>query len=133
MHFTGAGGTRGGIGRFFFLLVMMIAGGYLFLNSIHVTHSFGFGTSMLNFGGFSMTGGMVLIPFMFGVGMVFYHARSALGWGLIAASLIMLFVGVIASIQFRFIHTTAFDLLIILTLFLGGIGLFLSSLRPFEK
>lgn len=133
MHFSGAGGTRGGVGRFFLGLVMMIAGGYLFLNSIHVTHSFGFGTSMLNIGGFSMTGGMVLIPFMFGVGMVFYNARSSLGWGLIAASLIMLFVGVIASIQFRFVHSTAFDLLIILTLFIGGIGLFLSSLRPIEK
>jgi len=36
----GAGGTRGGIGRFFVGLVMMVAGGYLFFNAISVTQQF---------------------------------------------------------------------------------------------
>lgn len=45
MAFKGAGGTSGGIGKFIIGLTMLIAGGYLFLNSIHVSSIFrlGFG------------------------------------------------------------------------------------------
>ena len=42
----GAGGTEGGVGRFFLGLIMMIGGGYLFLNNIHVTTGFGSGYAL---------------------------------------------------------------------------------------
>lgn len=129
MSFQGAGGTEGGIGRFLIGLVMIIAGGYLFLQSIVVTNHFGFGYSLYSFGGFNLTSGMVLVPFIFGVGIIFYNAKNPIGWLLAAGALIMLGFGVISSIGFRFRHMSAFDLIVILVLFIGGIGLFLSSLR----
>ena len=95
MGFSGAGGSDGGIGRFFIGLLMMIGGGYLFLNSIRVTHHFGLGHSLYSFGGFSLTTGMVLILLVFGIGIIFYNARNVLGWGLTVASLVMLGFGVI--------------------------------------
>jgi len=125
----GAGGSEGGVGRFFLGLIMMIGGGYLLLNSIHVTHAFHLGYAIHSFGGFSLTSGMVLVPFMFGVGLIFYNSRNYLGWALAVGSLVMLVFGVIASIQFRFRAMSAFDLLVILILLVGGTGLFLSSLR----
>ena len=76
-----------------------------------------------------LTTGMVLVPFIFGVGMVFYNAKSIIGWGLAAASLVFLVFGVISSISFKLRHMSAFDFLMILTLAVGGIGLILSSLR----
>lgn len=132
MNFSGAGGTSGGIGRFLLGLVMMIAGGYLFLNSIHVDNHFGMGTRLFGIGGFNMTSGMVLIPFIFGIGLIFYNSKNVLGWGLAISSLIMLTFGVISSIYFRFDRMTAFDLLMIIALFSGGVGLFVSSLRNLE-
>lgn len=132
MGFSGAGGSNGGTGRFFLGLIMMIGGGYLFLNSIHVGNSFGMGSIMFGMGGVNMTGGMVLVPFIFGVAMIFYNSENWLGWILVGASLVMLTFGVIASIHFHFQRMTAFTLLMILALLLGGIGLFLSSLRNFE-
>ena len=132
MTFSGAGGSRGGIGRFFIGLAMIVAGGYLFLNSIQVTHNFGLGRTLYSFGGFSMTTGMVLVPLIFGVGMIFYNAKNIIGWFLAAASLIMLAFGIISSIQFRFQSMSAFDLIVILVLLVGGIGLFLSSLREYR-
>jgi hypothetical protein len=132
MGLSGAGGTSGGIGRFFIGLIMVIAGGYLFFNSIYVTHNFGFGTSLFALGGFHLTSGLVLIPFIFGIGLVFFNSKNYLGWALVIITLIMLLFGVISSIHFRFRHMTAFELLLILGLFIGGIGLFLSSLRKFE-
>ncbi len=131
----GAGGSSGGIGHFFIGLVMMIAGGYLFLNNIHVGHNFarGFSTPLFHIGALGVTSGYVLFPFIFGVGMVFYNSRNFLGWLLTFGSLIMLGAGVIASVQFRFVRMTAFELIMILILLIGGLGMFLRSLRNFSK
>lgn len=129
MAIKGAGGTEGGIGRFFIGLVMMIGGGYLFLNSIQVTHQFHLGYRFYSIGNFPITSGMVLIPFIFGIGMIFYNSKNYLGWILAISSIVMLMFGVIASINFRFRHMSAFELMMILVLMIGGLGLFLSSLR----
>ncbi|GLQ35195.1 hypothetical protein GCM10007939_14780 [Amylibacter marinus] len=129
MNIKGAGGSDGGVGGFFIGLTMMIAGGYLFLRAITVTTHFGLGRGLYSLGTFEITSGMVLIPFIFGVGMIFFNSKNWLGWGLAGASLIMLVFGVIASIDFRFARMSAFDLLMIIVLLVGGIGLFLRSLR----
>lgn len=132
MAIKGAGGSNGGIGRFFIGLVMFIAGGYLFLNSIHVSSSYQLGWRLghafSSFAGFG-TSGYVLLPFLFGIGFVFYNSKNPIGWILTGASLVMLIVGVITSLNFRMVHLSAFMLLSILVLMIGGIGLFLSSLR----
>jgi hypothetical protein len=125
----GAGGTEGGIGRFFIGLTMMVAGGYLFLHNIHVSVGFGLGYMFFSVWGVGITSGMVLVPFIFGVGMIFYNGRNILGWGLTVASLVMLSFGVIAQTHLQLQSMTAFDLLTILVLLVGGIGLFLSSLH----
>lgn len=125
----GAGGTDGGVGRFFIGLIMMIAGGYLFLHNIQVSVGFGFGYRMFDLWGVGITSGIVLVPFLFGVGMIFYNSSNVLGWLLAVASLVMLAFGVISQTHFHLRNMTAFELLTILVLLVGGIGLFLSSLR----
>lgn len=129
----GAGGTNGGAGQFFLGLIMMCGGFYMLLNSISVTSNFGVGMRLYGFsafgGNFSITSGMVMIPFMFGVGFIFYNAKNIIGWILAVGSLVALIFGVIASIRFTFHHMSAFDLIVILVLSVGGIGLFLRSLR----
>ena len=74
----GAGGTEGGIGQFFIGLLMMCTGGYMFLESIVVKSGFAMSRSlyrmpMYGIEQFNVTGGMILIPFIFGVGFIFYH------------------------------------------------------------
>jgi hypothetical protein len=70
----GAGGTKGGIGQFFLGLAMFVAGGYLLLSSIIVTNDFSLGYGLFHIGTFSVTSGIILIPFMIGVGMIFYNS-----------------------------------------------------------
>jgi hypothetical protein len=128
---NGAGGTSGGTGKFLLGLMMMCGGFYLLLNGIAVTSNFGFGTRLFGYGSsFGMTSGMVMIPLMIGVGMVFYNAKNLLGWLLALGSLTALIVGVISSVQFNLRSMTAFELIVILVLAIGGLGLFLASLRP---
>ena len=129
----GAGGSDGGAGTFLIGLIMMIGGGYLLLNGIVVRPTFGFGSRVFGIGGFPITTGMVLIPFMFGVGMIFYNARNWIGWILAVGALVALVFGVLANMTLQLARMSAFDLIVILVLLVGGIGLFLRSLRSFTN
>ncbi len=125
----GAGGSTGGFGQFFIGFFMFCGGIYMLLNSITFYANHGFGTRMFGFGGVSITSGMIMIPFMFGVGMIFYNAKNLFGWLLAAGSLTALIFGVISSIQFQMRPMSAFDLAVILILTVGGLGIFLRSLK----
>ncbi|WP_434926943.1 hypothetical protein [Shewanella sp. HL-SH2] len=129
----GAGGTSGGIGSFFIGLIMMSGGFYMLLKAIKITSSFGLSQSLYNVSGMNLTSGMIMIPFMFGVGLMFYNAKNIFGWILTFGSLVGLIFGVISSINFRFSHMSAFDLIVILVLSVGGLGIFLRSLKTIEK
>jgi hypothetical protein len=129
----GAGGTSGGVGQFFIGFIMLCGGLYLLLNSIIVTSNFGFGMRMYGFGQFGVTSGMIMIPFMIGTGIIFYDGKNPIGWLLSIGSLTALIFGVISSIHFSFRHMSAFDLITILVLFVGGLGLFLRSLKTIDE
>jgi hypothetical protein len=132
----GAGGTGGGVGQFLLGFAMMCGGFYMLLNAIVVTSNFGFGYPVYGYSAFggmhAITSGMIMIPFLFGVGIIFYNSKNLIGWGLAVGSLVALIFGVIASVNFQFRSMSVFDLIVILVLSFGGLGLFLRSLRDAE-
>ena len=133
----GAGGTSGGFSHFIIGIIMMCGGFYMLLNSITVTSSFGMGVRLYGFsamgGNYNITSGMIMIPFMFGVGLIFYNSKNILGWVLSIGSITGLIFGVISSIRFTFKTMTSFDLIVILVLAMGGLGLFLRSLKALDE
>ncbi|RHW76359.1 hypothetical protein [Colwellia sp. RSH04] len=133
----GAGGTSGGLGQFFIGLIMMCGGFYMLLNAITVTSSFGMGMRLYGFsamgGSYNVTSGMIMIPFIFGIGLIFYNSKNILGWILSLGSITALIFGVISSIRFSFRTMTSFDLIVILVLAIGGLGLFLRSLKALDE
>ncbi|WP_448554118.1 hypothetical protein [Thalassotalea montiporae] len=133
----GAGGTSGGLGQFFIGLIMMCGGFYMLLNAITVSSSFGMGMRLYSFSAmgsnYSVTSGMIMIPFMFGVGLIFYNGRNILGWILAIGSITGLIFGVISSLRFSFRTMSSFDLIVILVLAVGGLGLFLRSLKALDE
>ncbi len=137
MIMKGAGGTSGGFGQFFIGLIMMCGGFYMLLNAITVSSSFGMGMRLYGFsamgGSYNITSGMILIPFMFGVGLIFYNSKNILGWILSIGSVAALIFGVISSLRFSFRTMSSFDLIVILVLAIGGIGLFLRSLKALDE
>ena len=128
----GAGGTSGGTLSFFLGLLMASAGGYLLLDNTIVSSNWGLGASLYRIGyggGWNVTGGALLIPFMFGVGWIFYNARAPWGWLLAGGSLAAIIFGVLMNLSISLRSMSLLTLLIILVLMVGGIGLFASSLR----
>ncbi len=125
----GAGGTPGGVGTFIIGVIMALAGGYILTNQIVVTNPFwGY---RLPFVGFELSAfGVTLIPFLIGVGLIFFNYRSVLGWILAGGSLLLIFIGILTNLQVYFAPTSLFITLVMLILLVGGIGLVIRSVFP---
>jgi hypothetical protein len=118
----GAGGTPGGIGEFFLGAALALAGGYLLMQQVTVT------TGFWSLWGVNMFG-VVLLPLMLGIGLLFYNGRSVWGKVLTAGSLFVILVGIIANLQLFFRPASLFVTLVILAMLAAGIGLVARSLR----
>jgi hypothetical protein len=130
---NGAGGSSGGIGQFFIGVIMMCGGFYMLLNAITVSSNFGLSARLFGYGNnFGVTGGMIMIPFIFGIGLVFFNSKNILGWLLTLGSITALIFGVISSVRFNLRTMTTFELIVILVLAVGGLGLFLRSLKKID-
>jgi hypothetical protein len=116
------GGTPGGLGQFLIGLAMAVAGGYLI--TTHVTVSSGAWTVW----GHSAFG-LSLVPFIFGVAILFFNGRSIPGWLLLFAGLVIILTGIIMNLQIYFQSTNLYALLVMLVLLFGGIGLLARSFR----
>lgn len=118
------------IGRFFLGFIMFTGGLYLMLSAIKVdiNSMFHGRYSLFSVGGYGITSGSIMIVFMLGVGMLFFNARNPLAWLVTVGSLVALIFGVIANTHFSLQYMSAFDLIVIIVLLCGGLGLLLSSM-----
>lgn len=119
----GAGGTPGGIGQFFIGLMCAVAGGWLLTNQVQVTS--GGMWNLYGYNGF----GLSLIPFILGTGLIFFNGKSIMGWLLLAAGLVIVFVGILSNLHIYFRPTSLFNTLLMLALLAGGIGAMAAALR----
>lgn len=116
------GGTSGGLGEFLIGLVMAVAGFWLLTNQVHVgTH----GWHLWGYNAF----GLSLLPFIVGVGILFFNGRSILGWLLVIAGLTIILAGILVNLNIYFRPTSLFNTLLILVLLAGGVGLLARSVR----
>ncbi|MFL5539545.1 MAG: hypothetical protein ACJ8J0_11165 [Longimicrobiaceae bacterium] len=119
----GAGGTSGGVPTFLFGVGLAAAGAYLLTSRVVVQ------TGGYRFWGFSGFG-ISLIPLLLGVGMLFFDGRSLVGKLLTFVGAVIIFAGILMNMDIYFQQTSLFATLLMLVMFVGGIGLVLRSLRP---
>lgn len=117
------GGTPGGLPLFGLGLGMAAGGAYLLTNQV-IVHS--------GYWGFwgAQTFGLTLLPLLFGIGFLFWDARSKIGWLLGFLGTVFIFAGILVNLEIHFRPTSLFNTLIMLTLLVGGLGLIARSLRP---
>jgi hypothetical protein len=121
--YTDVGGTPGGLRHFLLGFVMACIGGYLLCNQVMVMGSY------WSFYG-ANTFGVTLIPMLFGIGILFWNGRSAIGWLLTLAGALFIVAGVIANLHIYFRPASLFETIVMLTLLVGGLGLIARSMRP---
>lgn len=120
--------------KYFLLgLVMATAGLYLLLSNITVSGAFSLGYPLYRVPmgqyGFGLTSGALLIPFMAGVGLIFYNVKSLWGWALGGGALAAIIIGVLLSLSINMRSMSLLTLMVILVLGVGGLGLLARSLR----
>src|SRR6267378_3505418 len=126
----GAGGTRGGIGTFLLGFALACAGGWLLTNQVVVSSEHfasGFMVPVINYHMNSF--GLSLVPFIIGIGFIFFNGKSVKGWLLTIAGLLIILAGILMSLHIFFRPTSLFNTLTMLVLLVGGIGLIIRSLK----
>ena len=106
------------------------AGGWLLTNQVTVSSDFfasGFMVPVVNY--HMNTFGLSLVPFIIGIGFLFYNGKSVVGWLLTTAGLVIILAGILMSLHIFFRPTTLFNTLMMLVLLFGGIGLIARSLK----
>lgn len=117
------GGTPGGLGSFLIGFVMTCIGGYLLANQVSVVGSY-----WSFYGG--NTFGITLLPMLIGVGILFWSGKNIVGWLLTVAGALFILAGVIANMHLYFRPTSLFNTIVMLILFVGGLGLIARALVP---
>lgn len=119
----GAGGTPGGTGLFLLGLGMAAGGAYLLMSQVTVSSG---AWTLWGYNSF----GLSLVPFLFGIGLLFFDGRSWLGRLLLFIGVVIIFVAIIANLQIYFQGTSLFNTVIMLVLLVGGLGLIARAVRP---
>lgn len=119
------GGTKGGFGSFLLGLALTLVGCYLFLDRVTV-----YGGYWRFFGSQGSSFGATLLLMMLGVAILFYSAKSKLGWLLAGGGFLLIVTGVIANLEVHFRATSLWTTLVLLGLFFAGLGMMGRALRP---
>src|SRR5437899_10215186 len=97
-RFPGAGGTPGGIGMFLIGFALACAGGWLRTNEVVVSSQyFGSGLAVPFINYHMNTFGLSLVPFIIGIGFLFYDGKSIPGWLLTIAALVAILAVIIMT------------------------------------
>jgi hypothetical protein len=107
---------------FIFGLALTIAGGYLIMNQVQVTSGY------WNWWG-GNTFGLTLLPLVIGIGLLFFDGKSIAGWVLAGGGAVIIFVGILANLQIYFHQTSLFNVILMLTMFAGGLGLMARAIK----
>ncbi len=127
------GGTEGGTAPFLagLGLTLTALGIYLLLDSVDVV-SGGAGMVsqwMIGQGGWrTVSTGVVFVPFLLGVVLLFYNAKWKMGWGFLWGGLAIIAVEILSRLQFMF-HMKTSQLLLMLGMSAAGLGLMLRGLK----
>lgn len=130
MDIQNVGGTPGGTRTFLLGMIMAIAGGYLLFQQVSVGGGY---WSWTMFGGAGRSFGITLLPLLLGIGILFASGRSLVGRVLTFGSALVIVVGIIANLDIHFQTTSLWNLLIMLVLLVGGIGLVVRSAMPMPR
>ena len=109
---------------------MACAGGWLLTNQVTVSSEYfasAFLVPVINYRMHAF--GLSLVPFIAGIGFLFFNGRSVAGWLLTVAGLAIILAGVLMSLHIYFQPTSLFNTLMMLLLLFGGLGLIARSLK----
>ena len=118
----GAGGTPGGLPQFFIGLGLAAVGAYLLTQQVSVQSGY------WSLGGYNAFG-LSLIPFILGIGLLFFDSQSKAGFILLFLGVLIIAAGILMNLTIYFQPTSLFNTLIMIGMTAAGVGLVLRALK----
>ena len=112
-------------------LAMLVVGLYLFTTKVTVQSSLFDGTWSV--AGVNINSGLVLIPFIIGIVLLFFKPDSFLSKLITGCGLLIIIVSVIASTTIRLPRISLYEWILYLVLIFGGLGLLCRALFVVKK
>jgi hypothetical protein len=119
---VGAGGSPGGVPLFFIGLGLAAVGAYMLTQQVTVQSGY------WTIGGWNAFG-LSLIPFILGIGLLFFDGSSKAGFILLFLGVVIIAAGILMNLSIYFQPTSLFNTLMMIGLTAAGIGLLLRALK----
>ncbi len=131
------GGSEGGTGVFVAGIAMIALGLWFLFDSVQVvTGMHGWFSGLLGAGRGGMWNttsmGIIFVPFMCGIFVLFFDAKATWAWWLTIIGLLMIVIEILSRIQFVMNSKTS-HLLLMLAMIAAGAGLVLKGYRTDKK
>ena len=119
-------GTR--LFKFFLGLIMLAVGLFMIFQNINVTSTWGRGGYFYHIGNFGISNGMIMLPIIIGIGMLFFMRKRIYGWIVLAIGIIFVLLSVLMTTNIHWRTTNGYVFLIMFGLTAAGAGLVLREL-----
>lgn len=113
--------------NFFIGLLMFGAGLFMILQNARVSSSWGYG-SFYHIGSWGVPNGMIMLPLLIGIVMLFMMEKKLFGWIVSVLGVIFILLTIIMSVRLTWISTSAYTFIIMFGLVAAGGGLMMRVL-----
>ena len=115
---------KGNLLTFFVGVLIFGLGAFLIFQNTTVSSSFGLSRMI----GFDPPFGLVLLPLIIGIIVLFFNEKSVLGWLLVIFGVLIILLGILMGLQITFRRTTLFIAILMYGMTAAGIGITLKGL-----
>ncbi|WP_297957782.1 hypothetical protein [uncultured Ruminococcus sp.] len=113
----------------FFVGLLMLGGGlFMIFQNIEVTSSWGYGGHIFSFGGFHLANGLIMLPIIIGIGMLFLMDRKIFGWVVLSIGIVIVLLSVMMTTHLHWVRSNAFTFIVMFGLTAAGGALVLREL-----
>lgn len=109
---------------FFLGIVFFFVGVYLITQNTILTMNFSVYSDIT---GFNTPFGLVLLPLIIGVGILFFDSKNIFGWIVFVIGILIILLGILMGLNIRFKSISLFEGILMFSLTAAGAGLFLRS------
>ena len=105
---------------FFVGLLLMGGGLFMIFQNIEVTSSWGYGGSFFRIGGFGLPNGLIMLPIIIGIGMLFLMEKKIFGWVVLSLGIIIVLLSVMMTTHLHWIRSGAFTFIVMFGMTAAG-------------
>lgn len=113
----------------FFVGLLMLGGGlFMIFQNIEVSSSWGYGGYFFRIGSFGLPNGLIMLPIVIGIAMLFLMDKKIFGWVVLSIGIVIVLLSVMMTTHLRWRTTNAYVFIVMFGLVAAGGGLVLREL-----